>query len=311
MPLAGRSDKLRKYFSGIVFTAAFLAMAAPNLLSQEIENPATSIKNIRGPIYLVENVSGCNIVVYLGKENVLMVDTGDPGDAEKVEPELAKLTGNPVRTVVITHWHSDHVGGNVFWAGKGATIVGHENLARRLSEKINMEFFGLESAPLPEAGRPTVTFKDEMILDAGGGDIRLFHVQPGHTDGDCIIYFMKENVIHVGDLYFNGLYPYICFSSGGSIGGMIAALSRVIELINDNTIVVPGHGPLSNKAEMKEYVGMLSTIQGRITKLMEEGKTLEEIQAAKPTEDYDAAWGKIWLDGNEFTKLVVMSLSVN
>ncbi len=282
-----------------------------SLLSQDAEKQAVSFENIRGPIYLAGNITGCNIAVYLGKENVLMVDTGDPGDAEKLEPALAGMTGKPVKTVVITHWHSDHVGGNVFWAGKGATIIGHEKLAERLGQTINLEFFNEKCEPIAEAGRPTVTFKDEMILDADGGKIRLFHLQPGHTDGDCIVHFTKENVIHVGDLYFNGLYPYICFSTGGSIGGMAAALSRVIELIDDDTIVVPGHGPLSNKAELKRYVEMLSTIQLRISKLIEEGKTLEEIQAAKPTEDYDASWGKTWLDGKEFTRLVVMSLLAN
>jgi glyoxylase-like metal-dependent hydrolase (beta-lactamase superfamily II) len=222
---------------------------------------------------------------------------------------LAELTDKPVRTVVNTHWHRDHVAGNVFWAGKGATIIGHENVTQRLSEKIKMDFFGRESEPLPEAGRPAVTFKKEKVVDTGEGKVRLFHVQPGHTDGDCIVHFQKDNVIHVGDLYFNGLYPYIGVSSGGSIGGMVAALTHVIGLIDDDAVVVPGHGPLSNRAELKEYVDMLSTIQQRVSKLLGEGKTLEEIQAAKPTEEYDAHWGKAWMDGDEFTRLVVMSLS--
>jgi glyoxylase-like metal-dependent hydrolase (beta-lactamase superfamily II) len=197
----------------------------------------------------------------------------------------------------------------VYWAGKGATIIGHEKLTERLSKKIDMEFFGRESEPLPEAGWPAVTFKDEKIIDAGNGKIRLFHVQAGHTDGDCIIHFQKENVIHVGDLYFNGLYPYIGVSSGGSISDMVTVLTHVLELIDDETIVIPGHGPLSSKSEMKKYVEMLATIESRVSKLLGEGKTLEEIQAAKPTEEYDADWGKVWMDGDKFTRLVVMSLS--
>jgi glyoxylase-like metal-dependent hydrolase (beta-lactamase superfamily II) len=224
---------------------------------------------------------------------------------------LAELTDEHVKTVVITHWHSDHVSGNVFWAGKGATIIGHENLTERLSKKIDVEFFNRESEPLPKAGWPTVTFENEKIIDTGESKVRLFHVQAGHTDGDCIIHFKKENVIHVGDLYFNGLYPYIGISSGGSIGGMITVLTHVIDLIDDDTIVIPGHGPLSNKAGMKEYIEMLSTIQNRVSKLLEQGKSLKEIQAAKPTEEYDVDWGMIWMDGNEFTRLVVMSLSGN
>jgi glyoxylase-like metal-dependent hydrolase (beta-lactamase superfamily II) len=268
------------------------------------------LKNIRGPLYLVENVRGGNIVVRIGKENILMVDTGtDPGDAPKVERVLAGLTDKPVRTVVNTHWHSDHVGGNVFWAGKGAVIMGHENITGRLKNKVKMEFFGRESVPLSDAGLPTETFKKERIIDKGDGEVRLFHVQSGHTDGDCIVHFEKENVIHVGDLYFNGLYPYIGISSGGSISGMVAVLKEVTGMIDDDTIVVPGHGPLSGKAEMKEYTEMLSTIEKRISRLLKEGKTLEQIQAARPTEEYDADWGKVWMNGEEFTRLVVMSLS--
>ncbi|MBU8923101.1 MAG: MBL fold metallo-hydrolase [Bacteroidales bacterium] len=301
---------MKKYILFNVVIAVFLIMVPFSLFSQDAEKPSVSLKNIRGPIFQVENVSGGNIVVYLGKENILMVDSGtDPGDAPKVETALSEFTDKPVETVVITHWHSDHVGGNVFWAGKGATIIGHENLNARLSTKVMMDFFGTESEPLAEAGRPTVTFTDEKIIDVDDSRVRLFHIRPGHTDGDCIIHFMKENVIHVGDLFFNTLYPYIGVSSGGSIGGMITVLTEVTELIDDETIVVPGHGPLSDKAGMKAYVEMLSTIQKRVAKLLKEGKTLEEIQAARPTEEFDEDWGILWMDGNEFTRLVVMSLS--
>jgi glyoxylase-like metal-dependent hydrolase (beta-lactamase superfamily II) len=294
----------------IVSIAVFLLIVPFGLLSQEAEKQAASLTNVRGSIYHVENVSGGNIAVYLGKEDVLMVDTGtDPDDAPRIEAALAGLTDKPVKTVVNTHWHSDHVSGNVFWAGKGATIIGHEKLTARLSKKIQMDFFGRESEPLPKAGWPAITFKDEKIIDTGESKVRLFHIQAGHTDNDCIVHFKKENVIHLGDLYFNGLYPYIGVSSGGSIGGMVAALTHVMKLIDDETIVIPGHGPISNKAELKKYVEMLSTIRLRISKLLKEGKTLKEIQAAKPTKEYDAVWGKVWMNGDEFTRLVVMSLS--
>jgi glyoxylase-like metal-dependent hydrolase (beta-lactamase superfamily II) len=303
---------MKKHILLAVSLAVILMLLPLGLLSQDAEKQAVGLKNIRGPIYLVENVAGGNIAVCIGTESALMVDTGnDPDDAPNIEAALEELTDKPVETVVNTHWHSDHVAGNVFWGEKGATIIGHENLTERLSSKIDMEFFGLESEPLPEAGWPKVTFENEKIIDTGESTIRLFHVQPGHTDGDCIVHFTKENVIHVGDLYFNGLYPYIGVSSGGSIGGMIAVLSHVLELIDNDSIVIPGHGPLSDKTGMKEYVDMLSTIQSRVSKLLEEGKTLEEIQAAKPTEEYDADWGKVWMDGNEFTRLVIMSLSGN
>ncbi|UCF05233.1 MAG: MBL fold metallo-hydrolase [bacterium] len=303
---------MKKCMSCVVLAVVFLMTISFSLLSQDAEKQIVFLNNIRGSVYQVENAAGGNIALYLGKEDILMVDTGtDPDDAPKIEAALAGLTDKPVKMVVNTHWHRDHVSGNVFWAGKGATIIGHEKLTGRLSKKIKMDFFGRESEPLPKAGWPTVPFEKEKIIDTGEGKIRLFHVQAGHTDGDCIVHFQKENVIHVGDLYFNGLYPYIGVSSGGSIGGMISALTHVMKLIDDDTIVIPGHGPLSNKAGLKKYVDMLSTIQNRVSKLLREGKTLEEIQAVKPTKEYDADWGVAWMNGDEFTHLVVMSLSGN
>jgi len=290
--------------------AVLLASIPFALHSQDTEKPAIELKNIRGRVYQVENVSGGNIAVCIGKEDILMVDTGaNPAENPDIEAALKALTDKPVKTVVITHWHSDHVAGNTFWAEKDATIIGHEKLTGRLSKKIDMEFFGAESEPLPEIGWPKVTFKDEKIIKNGDSEIRLFHIQPGHTDGDCIVHFKNEDVIHVGDLYFNVLYPYIGISSGGSMGGMVAVVTEVTALIGDDTIVIPGHGPLSDKAGLKKYVKMLSTIETRISKLLKEGKTLEEIQAAKPTEEFDADWGMVWMKGDTFTKLVLMSLS--
>ncbi len=292
----------------VLMALILMLLAVPlSLTAQEADRQYAALKNITGGLYLVENVPGGNIVVRVGDEDLLMVDTGAaPGDGPKVAAAIAEMTDKPVGTVVITHWHSDHVAGNVFWAGKGATIIGHEALAGRLAGKVHMDFFDRDSEPLPAEGLPKVTFTDEKTLP---GEIRLLHIRAGHTDGDCIVHFKKENVIHVGDLYFNGLYPYIGVSSGGSIDGMIGALTEVLDLIGDDTVVVPGHGPLSDKAGLKEYLRMLSTIRANVAALLEAGKTLEEIQAAKPTAEFDEAWGKTWLSGDEFTRLVVMSMS--
>ncbi|HSG27537.1 MAG TPA: MBL fold metallo-hydrolase [Candidatus Krumholzibacterium sp.] len=292
----------------VLMTAILMLLSVPlSLPAQEADRQYAALKNITGGLYLVENVQGGNIVVRVGEEDLLMVDTGAfPGDSPKIAAAIAELTDKPVRTVVITHWHSDHVAGNVFWAGKGATITGHEALTGRLAGKVHMDFFDRDSEPIQAEGLPKTTFEGEKTLP---GEIRLLHIMPGHTDGDCIVHFKKENVIHVGDLYFNGLYPYIGVSSGGSIDGMIGALTEVLGLIGDDTVVVPGHGPLSDKAGLKEYIRMLSTIRGNVAALLEAGRTLEEIQAAKPTAEFDEAWGKTWLSGDEFTRLVVMSMS--
>jgi len=150
--------------------------------------------------------------------------------------------------------------------------------------------------------------KVRLKLGINGKDIKIFQIGPGHTDTDAVVFFESADVIHVGDLYFNGLYPYIGISSGGSINGVIAACNTILSMITEKTIVVPGHGPLSNRTEMKAYIDMLTTIRDRIQAQMKEGKTLDEITASKPTKEFDDPWGKPWLKAEDFVRLVYTDL---
>ena len=290
----------RKLWAVVLFFAAVWLHA---------QSPSPRLKPIKDNLYQIENVSGGNIVVLVGTTGVLMVDTGtDPEQAPLIDAAITEVTALPVKTIINTHWHHDHVKGNAYWAKKGATIVGHEKMAQRLKEETHMVFFGNTRLPLEEAAWPTEIVTESKAIRFDGQKIDLLHLGPGHTDGDLVVVFNDANVIHLGDLFFNGMYPYIGVSSGGNINGMIDNVNWILKELDGQAVVVPGHGPLSNKTELAAYVQMLTTVRDRIAPLVAQGKTLETIQAAKPTADLDDPWGKAWLDGDAFVRLVVMNL---
>jgi cyclase len=261
-------------------------------------------------LYMLRDSEGMgNTVVLTGDDGVLMVDTMGGKSVDKLFAKIAELSDKPIRFAVITHWHFDHVGGNETVAKTGATIIAHENVRKRMGMENHMKIFKTKVPPAPETARPLLTYTEKVTLHLNGEDVSVFHMAPGHTDGDSVVYFPNANVIHMGDLYFEGLYPYIGIYSGGSIDGMIKVIGQVLPVIDENTKVVPGHGPLSNKAHLQEYVAMLTAIRDNVRRLMKEGKTMEEVVAAKPTRAFDEKWGKGFLPPDRFAGLVYMDLS--
>jgi glyoxylase-like metal-dependent hydrolase (beta-lactamase superfamily II) len=246
----------------------------------------------------------------VGDEGVLLIDSGDkPEVAASVQTALAKLTAKPVRLLVNTHWHFDHVNGNETFGALGSTIIGHDRMRERMAAgKTTAVGPGFPTIAFEREALalPSVTFDRELTLHFAGEEVLLVHPAVGqaHTDGDVVVYFKHANVVHLGDLYFQGLYPYIDVGSGGWTGGIIAACREVLARIDDKTIVIPGHGPVSHKAQLEAYVAMLSDISGKVTALIKAGKTLDEVKAAKPTAAYDEGWGKVFLKPDQFTELV-------
>ena len=157
---------------------------------------------------------------------------------------------------------------------------------------------------LPEAALPVITFEDSVTFHWNGDELHVVHVEPAHTDGDSVIYFRKANVLHTGDVYFNGMYPFIDVSSGGSIDGMIRAIDRILELANENTKLIPGHGPLSNVGELRKYRQTLQTVAERVRVMVEEGKSKAEVIASKPTRDFDEAWGGGFLKPDQWVGII-------
>lgn len=308
----GRCEMLMKYRNifAIIGSLVIVLVSMSFLYAQEKAEVQVGAEKLAKKLYMIWDSGGKgNTVVLTGDDGVLMVDTKVEDSVDKLLAKIAELSEKPIRFAIITHAHFDHVGGNEKVAKTGATIVAHENVRKHMSIEHDMKMLNIKVSPAPEIARPMVTFKKEIMFHLNGEDIKVFHVEPGHTDGDAVIYFQKANVIHMGDLYFEGLYPYIGIYSGGSINGMINVINQILPMIDKKTKVVPGHGPLSNKAQLQKYVSMLTAVRDNVSRLMQDGHTMEEVVAAKPTQAFDEKWGKGFLPPDQFAKLVYMDLS--
>jgi len=290
-----------------IFLCAVL-LASP-ALAQDIDFTKARIKTekLSDTTYMMMGEGG-NIGLSVGEDAVFLVDDQFAPLTPKIKAAIAKLTKKPVKFVLNTHWHFDHTGGNEKFGKAGAVIVAHENVRKRLSTEQFIEFFGMRRKPEPKAALPVVTFTRDVKFHINGEEVQALHIPNGHTDGDAIVHFGKSNVLHTGDLFFNKLYPFIDTASGGSVDGVIAAVDRMLEMVRDNTKIIPGHGPLATKAELKTYRDMLATVAGRIKAAIQEGKSLEAVVAAKPTAEFDAVWGKGFLSPEKFVEMIYKNL---
>jgi glyoxylase-like metal-dependent hydrolase (beta-lactamase superfamily II) len=248
--------------------------------------------------------AGGNIAVLPGNDGKLIIDAGYLTARSKIAAALSSVSPNPIKHLVNTHWHFDHTDGNEWMHSAGATITAHENTRKHLSTSTRVEDWNFTFPPWPEGAIPTEVFKADKTLHLNGVTIALKHYDPAHTDGDISAYFTEADVFHSGDTWWNGYYPFIDYSTGGSLDGMIKAAEANLSMVTDKTIVIPGHGPVGGKTEMTEYRDMLAAIRERVAALKGEGKSLNEIVAAKPTAAYDAKWGTGFVNGEFFTKLV-------
>lgn len=296
-------NKLLRILSAIL-VMIFIRPAA----AQEMADVKIQTTHLSGGVYMLSGRGG-NIGLSVGEDGVFLIDDQYAPLTAKIKTAIAKITDKPIVFVVNTHWHGDHTGGNENLGKAGAIIVAHENVRKRMSADQFNEVFNRTTAASPKGALPIVTFTDEMTFFWNGDDINIFHVDPAHTDGDVIIYFTKTNVVHMGDTYFNGMYPYIDVSAGGSINGVIRAVNGVISKIDDNTKIIPGHGPLSHKSELVEYKTVLDNIRNRVVKLIKAGKSKTEVIAAKPTKEYDADWAGGFMKPDIWVGILYTSLS--
>jgi cyclase len=255
---------------------------------------------LRGP--------GGNVVVLNGADGKLLVDTFTQYAWDRFKKTLDDLGNAPLKIAIDSHWHWDHTDNNANVRAAGASLIAHENTLKRLQETHDLDVINLHFDPSPENALPQRTFKESYQMNFSGEHIALGHIAPAHTDSDIYIYFQKANVLHMGDVFFNGIYSYIDRGTGGSIGGMIAGTTKMVAMVDNDTQIVPGHGPLGNKSELKAFRDMLVTARDRVHKLKSSGKSLEEAVAAKPFADLDPVWGKGVLNSDAFVHVVYTTL---
>jgi len=261
-------------------------------------------------LYMLEGVGGFtggNLGLLTGKDGVVLIDDGLPPLTAKLLAAIGELTEDPVEFLINTHVHGDHIGGNEAFAKKGATIVAHDNLRHRLLSDGITTPAGDVSAP--EDALPVVTFSDSVTFHLNGHEAFVFHVERAHTDGDAVIHFRTANVIHAGDLMFNGLFPFIDLDSGGSVEGYIAGQERLLALTDEQTKIIPGHGPLADHKDLKAAVAMLKDSYARVRSLVEAGQTEEEILAANPLADYHEDWNWSFITTERMTKTLIRALT--
>jgi glyoxylase-like metal-dependent hydrolase (beta-lactamase superfamily II) len=271
------------------------------------ETANVTVQTLRGNVSALIG-SGGNIAALPGNDGKFIIDSGYLGTREKITAALTNLSSDPIKHLVNTHWHSDHTDGNEWMHSTGATIMAHENTKKHLSTTTRVEDWNFTFPASPAGAIPTELFNTDKTLQLNAATIALKYYGPAHTDGDISAYFIEADVLHTGDTWWNGHYPFIDYSTGGSLDGMIRAAEANVARVTEKTIVIPGHGPVGGKAEMIEYRDLLATIRDRVAVLKKKGKSLDEIRAAKLTAAYDAKWGKGFVNGEFFTKLVYKGL---
>ena len=238
-----------------------------------------------------------------GRDGKLIVDAGIPGRLAQIERALGGISPEPPRYLVNTHWHFDHTDGNELLHAAGATIVAHENTRKHLSQVTRVRDWNFTFPAAPAAARPTIVFASDHKLQINGTTVVLEHYRPAHTDSDISVRFADGDVLHVGDTWWNGVYPFIDYSTGGSIDGTIRAAEANIDAASGSTIVIPGHGPVGDRSGLIEFRDMLVAIRDRVHSLKKQGRSVDDAVAAKPTSMYDAKWGSL-VPPSLFTRLV-------
>ena len=277
-------------------------------LGQNLENVEIKTIPVADGIYMLMGEGG-NIGVLAGEDGVFLIDDQYAVLSEKIIAAVKAISKQPIRFLINTHWHPDHTGGNENLGRAGVVIIAHDNVRERLSTDQFIEMLNREiPASAPEA-LPIITFSDTITLYLNNNKVYTFHVAPAHTDGDSVIHFQDANVIHTGDIYFNGSYPFIDVSSEGSLDGIIAGVEQLLSLADEQTKIIPGHGELSNRAELLTYRDVLVAVRDHVSQAIAKGMSVEDFIASNPTADFDSTWGNGFLSPEQFLRIVYADLS--
>jgi cyclase len=310
--LAG-SVFLAQLFPGSLLRAADYGLQTPSPADRatafRMQMGATPIKSekLTDKLTLLSGPGG-NVVVLTGPDGKFVVDNFVSPAWSKFKDVLASISNAPVKYAIDTHWHFDHTDNNAALHAAGATVLAHENTKKRMSEAHDIPILGLHFDASPADALPQQTFTSSYKLQANGETLSLQYLAPAHTDSDIYVHYEKANVIHMGDTFFNHAYPFVDPGSSGKVKGMIAAADKILAIANNDTKIVPGHGPLGNKADLTSTRDMLLTAVGRVEKLKDEGKSFQEAVATKPLADLDATWVKGFVTGELFVQIIYLTL---
>ena len=294
----------------VLLVAAILTSVAGPTRAQDRDFTSVEIaaKPIRGGVYMLTGAGG-NMAVSAGGDGVFLVDDQFAPLTEKITAAIREIQDEPVRFVVNTHWHGDHTGGNENLGEAGAVIVAHGNVRQRMSVEQFQKMRDRTIPASPEGALPVITFTDALTFHLNGESVHVFHAPPAHTDGDSVVHFQGADVLHAGDIFFNGTYPFIDIDSGGSIEGMIEAQERILSLCGDDSVIIPGHGPIANAADLRKTRHMLTTVRDRVRNAIASGMKLEELIGSDPLADLNGEWGGGFIEPTQMLTIVYADLS--
>ena len=289
-----------------ILTIICLVLSLPFVtVAQNMDEIKIETIKLSDQVYMLTGRGG-NIGVSVGEDGVFVIDDQFAPLSDKIIAAIGSLSDQPLRFLANTHWHGDHTGGNANMAKAGANIMAHVNVRKRLEETPTRD-----NSERPKEALPIITFEDKLNLYLNGEHIALFHLSNAHTDGDVMVYFTSSNVLHTGDNYFKGRFPYIDLNSGGSVDGYISAVERALLVIDDDTKIIPGHGTPSNKTEYKTFLNMLKEMRAAVLSELESGKSEEDVVSnTKITKKFeDMGYGSGFINGKRFRRILYQSLS--
>jgi len=291
-----------------IVIAAFVGFAAAPVSAQrDFSDVEIKTAEVAEGVYMLQGAGG-NIGLSTGADGAFVIDDQFAPLNEKIRAAISEVSNQPVAFVLNTHWHGDHTGGNEAFGGAGAHIVAHDNVRKRLKEGLTRAGGGT-TPPAPDAALPVITFSASMRFYWNDRDIRVWHPDNAHTDGDAIVFFKDVNVLHMGDVLFNGGYPFIDLESGGDVDGYIAAQEKILKKIDDETRIIPGHGPLASKADLERTVDMLKTAKVLVKAQFDAGLGEDAVVAADPLKDYNEQWGQGFINGERMTRTIYRDLA--
>ncbi len=287
------------------FVLFLFAVSPARAHAQDLSKVEIKVHKITDHVYMLEGAGG-NIGASVGEDGIVVIDDEFLPLAGKIEAALKGITDKPVKFVINTHWHGDHTGGNPHF-GEKAPIIAQENVRKRLAEGGKTRFG--ETKPAPKVALPVITFENKVTVHLNGEDIRAIHFPHGHTDGDSVIFFPQSKVVHMGDDFFNGnMFPFIDLDSGGSVQGMIAGDEKVLAEVPDDVKIIPGHGPLASKEDLRKFIEMLKGTSGAVQSGIKAGKTLDQLKQEKVLAKWDT-WAHGFINADVFTEVLYDSLT--